>query len=350
MSLNANNEVIYSQPQLFVLWAAWKATGLNLALLLNLFMVLCAAICFRFCIGIYDFVLNFEHKLRPMGILLFCWGGGSLAFCGGLLHGLLGLVKYDGMWWDKLFRLDPGHGWWCLNLGRALIHPMEAYYHALFLAAVLCFLLKKWKWVIVITFILCWSHPFTGIEWLCIILTYTTLDVFYFKNPNIPKWLWCALFTLFMLHIGYYLGYLNLYEGHRSVAKNFAQDWQLYIWQFVPAYSIVTILLLWLWRKPSLFINYFKNPTHRFFVVWAFVAFALANHEFAFKPIQPIHFTRGYIWTGLFLAALPTLGHILLYIQQAVKTKYKFIFVAFVLFFLSDNLLWFYTQSQFYFK
>ena len=46
--------------------------------------------------------------------------------------------------------------------------------------------------------------------------------------------------------------------------------------------------------------RFFAEPRNRLFLTWFLVAFALANHEFAIRPIQPLHFTRGYIWTPLF--------------------------------------------------
>ena len=54
--------------------------------------------------------------------------------------------------------------------------------------------------------------------------------------------------------------------------------------------------------------------------------------------MQPIHFTRGYIWGGLFLLSLPGLLWLINYLQ---KSKFKQWGVAcLVLILLSDNILW----------
>jgi hypothetical protein len=54
--------------------------------------------------------------------------------------------------------------------------------------------------------------------------------------------------------------------------------------------------------------------------------------------MQPIHFTRGYIWAGLFLFSLPALVWLINYLQQS--TVRKWLLYGFIFIFLSDNLIW----------
>jgi hypothetical protein len=49
----------------------------------------------------------------------------------------------------------------------------------------------------------------------------------------------------------------------------------------------------------------------QFLLTAAVVSFLLANHQWFMTPHQPIHFTRGYIWTPLWLAGLPALAQLL---------------------------------------
>ena len=56
------------------------------------------------------------------------------------------------------------------------------------------------------------------------------------------------------------------------------------------------------------------------------------------KPMQPIHFTRGYVWAGLFLFSLPGLTWLINYLQ--ITKARKWLLYGFILVFLSDNLLW----------
>jgi hypothetical protein len=54
--------------------------------------------------------------------------------------------------------------------------------------------------------------------------------------------------------------------------------------------------------------------------------------------MQPIHFTRGYVWAGLFLFSLPALVWLINYLQQS--TVRKWLLCGFTFIFLSDNILW----------
>jgi hypothetical protein len=64
----------------------------------------------------------------------------------------------------------------------------------------------------------------------------------------------------------------------------------------------------WMLRTPSRAVTLFSQPFTRLLGVWAVVSFALANHEFALRPnIQPLHFTRGYVWMPLYILGVPTL-------------------------------------------
>ncbi len=78
-------------------------------------------------------------------------------------------------------------------------------------------------------------------------------------------------------------------------------------------------------------------PHQRLFICWAIIAFLLSKHEWFIKPMQPIHFTRGYVWAGLFLFGLPALVAL---IQFLKKRKLSWVLYAFILIFLSDNILW----------
>ena len=56
-------------------------------------------------------------------------------------------------------------------------------------------------------------------------------------------------------------------------------------------------------------LRFFAQPRNRLLLTWFVVAFALANHEFAVRPVQPLYFARGYIWTPLFfMGATPLVG------------------------------------------
>ena len=125
----------------------------------------------------------------------------------------------------------------------------------------------------------------------------------------IPRAFFIAIVALLALHVGYYLVYLARFPEHRALMKTWAIAWELDAASFVPAYALVGALAFWSFRRLDLARRFFAQPRNRLFLTWFLVAFALANHQFAVRPIQPLHFTRGYDWTPLFfMGAVPLVG------------------------------------------
>jgi hypothetical protein len=77
----------------------------------------------------------------------------------------------------------------------------------------------------------------------------------------------------------------------------------------------------------------------RLLLVWFAVSFALANHDLVVAPLQPLHFTRGYIWAPLFLLGLPVLLRLL---EQTARGAAPTVVPALIVgFLLLDNAAWF---------
>jgi hypothetical protein len=66
----------------------------------------------------------------------------------------------------------------------------------------------------------------------------------------------------------------------------------------------------------------------------AIVSFLLSNHELFIKPMQPIHFARGYEWTAYFFMGLPAL-HLVFKKLKGRKIMLNFLFAVMLL----DNCL-----------
>lgn len=132
---------IYFQIQNFLfLFLHW--IGIPQGIILICFTLVFSFITFKIIIRIFDHLLP-NSRNRSLLIILFSWGGGLLK-----LAGAAGLkfIPVEGIdTWDRLFVIDPGSGWWGLNLGRSLIFSTEAYYHALFFGGILCILKKNGK-------------------------------------------------------------------------------------------------------------------------------------------------------------------------------------------------------------
>jgi hypothetical protein len=80
--------------------------------------------------------------------------------------------------------------------------------------------------------------------------------------------------------------------------------------------------------------------------MWFAVSFVLANHEFAMKPIQPAHFTRGYVWMPLFLLGAPVLMRLMATLWSSRRRVLGPLGAAAIVgLFIADNALWLATRQ-----
>jgi hypothetical protein len=325
---------IYFQPVTLVLAAALK-TGADPGLIFSLFGLLMAFCC------IYMGLLIIEHLLpdlrhRVLISILFTWGGGLTALAG------IGAAVYSGAslqsWSDAIYIADPANGWWGLNWGRTLFIPLEAFYHFLFLLNIYLLLKQRWKAAVLFGAFLSISHPFTGIEYLLIVSGWMGLERILLKNKNIPWWVLISHLLLIGLHAGYYLFFLNSYAAHRQLFSQYSAGWTYSFRVFIPAYLLTAILVFLAARVKKTLHGLLAIPHQRLFLCWAIIAFLLSKHEWFIKPMQPIHFTRGYIWAGLFLLGIPGLLWLIEYGKQTVTRR--LLYFSFVILLLLDNTLW----------
>jgi len=229
-----------------------------------------------------------------------------------------------------------------LNLGRSLLFSTEAYYHALFFGGILCILKKKWKTAGALALLLFLSHPYTGVEYLSLIVFWVFIEIIIKKNREIP--LWFGLFNLgiLILHISYYMIFLNQFTDHRSVHEQCSLDIIVPYYTFIAAYCLVGLFALLRFMSKPLRI-FFASSENTLFLSWFFIVFLLINHELFMKAMEPVHFTRGYEWSSLFILGLPVHDRFLNYL----KKKSKFILLPlFCVVFLNDNILWLINYSR----
>lgn len=334
---SANYSGIYFQLQT-IFFSVLLKLGIPIGCILIPFTFVCSIICFRLLIAIYDRLFT-SNKLRIISIWLLAWGGGLLTLSGFIAQQILGGGRVT-----SIFHFDPGAGWWGLNLGRSLFFSCEAFYHALFLGVVYNLLKQKWRNALILSFALSVSHPFTGLELLSIVCGWAFIDRYFWGNKAIPTWFVATEIFILLFHLFYYLLYLNQFEEHRSVSSQYALNWRLQFFNIIPAYCIVGLLSAISFVKISSFSIWLKSPSNRLLLFWFALAFTLANHELFMKPMQPLHFTRGYIWTSLFLIGLPGL-HYLINIFSVGFFR-KIMLVVSILLFFSDNFLWIYFKIE----
>ncbi len=296
-----DSPAIYFQPMTLALGSLIHFTGLAPHLILMAFEFLAGWVCARVALALYAEIVGLNGWERKLGLVVFFWGGGLLALAGAAY------VLATGSSIEQLLVFDPAHGWWCLNFGRNMIYATEALYHALFFGCILCVIRRQFWAAVALAFLASASHPFTGVELLLIVMSWASVELFFIQSGKVPGAFLASVVALLAVHVGYYLVFLTQVPEHRVLMKRWEQPWFLQAENFVPAYALVGSLAFWSFRHVNLARTFFASTKNRLFLVWFLVAFALANNEFAIKPIQPLHFTRGYIWTALFFLGVPTL-------------------------------------------
>lgn len=335
---------IYFQPQLAVLALLWEFTGLDPGVVFVLFGIVFGLLCVRTCLRVLDHLLG-PSRWRTLIAFLFLWGGGALF----LLGLAFGLVKGDGLHdaFAGSFRFDPAGGWWFMNLGRNLVYPLEAYYHFLFFTIVLACLRRRFACAVLVSLVLAFSHPFTGVATLLMLLAWGCMERWYMRSAILPRWYLPALGSILMLAVIYYGVVLARDAEHAVLTQQWKIAWTEDAITFVPAYAFVGLFAFAYLRTPPRALAFLKAPTNRLLIVWALTWFALENHEFAVTPVQPLHFTRGYTWCALFLVGVPFLADALQWMRdhwnKGVATAV--ISVCSILFVL-DNTVWMAMQTR----
>ena len=329
---------VFFQPQIFVLGYLWKWLPIEPGYILTAFGFVFALLTLRTVISIIYLIIP-TGKYKMLITMLFCWGGGFLSAAGILLN----FVFFKGSFADiprHIFFLDPAGGSWCLNFGRTLIYPLEAYYHFLFMSCILLALKRKFLPLFGIMLLLMLSHPYTAIESISIVLVWVVFEYCYFKNTQIKKAGLIYIATAFILYFIYYAIVLNGIPIYRKINEINALDWGYKAWHFVPAYAIVWLFSFIAIKNIPALKKHFSDPNNRLYFWWGTVAFLLSVHGFAFKPVQPIHFARGYVYAGFFLFSIPALQSVISYLQLRKKNSYVLL-PAMIFVFLFDNITWF---------
>ena len=339
-SPDPHTPAIYFQIHLFVLGWVQSITGCDPGLLYVIFGFFAALVCVRVALALYEQIAGLGSPAQWAGLVLFVWGGGLLALTGLLFHLVMG-SSFSTTLCD-LFHFDPAQGWWFLNLGRNLVYPVEAYYHALALGAVLTAMRNNYRAALWLTFALSLSHPFTGLQFLLILLAWCALETVVLKKRTIPFMFSTMLLCLLFFHLLNNLFLLNLFPEHRVVFEQWSVDWSEPALVVIPADIFVGFLAYRAMRNRKLATTLFSSPANRLLLCWFLVSFALVHHDLLMPARQPLHFSRGYTWIPLFLLGAQPLMRILencFNLQNAIL-RLAAIGSIFLLG-VSDNLAWF---------
>lgn len=295
---------LYFQPWTFALGLTHHLTGADPGLLFVGFWFIAAWSAARVALAMYESFVGLDSRAKRLGLVAFCWGGGVLAVSGAAI----GLIARGRIEPDDLTALDPFRGWWFLNLGRNLVYPTEALYHALAFGSFLAAARGRVGSAIILLALTAACSPFAGLEAVAVLGLFSLGEMIRGGDGRgRSASLLAGVVAVAALILGYYLVYLDAFAGHRIIARQMALGWRYSLGTALAAYGPVAALAGWRLRSRRRLFEVLGDRRDRLLLAWAVAAFALENHDWVVAPRQPIHFTRGYAWTALFLLGAPSL-------------------------------------------
>ena len=341
---------IYVQPMSLVLGWLRHLTGWDPGILYAAFGMVATVLFARVAMTLLETVVG--RTWRSMRLLLVCffWGGGLFALAGSLRIMALGIdLRSTPDPTEVLFVFDPFAGYWFLNLGRNVFYSTEAFYHVLSLGCVALALRHRWVLALTALAVLCASQPFTGIQFATIMTSWLALEWWLesrrgatVQGRNLSK-LALSFAALAVAHVSYYLGYLGSFPEQRQLQENWVtgtSTWTLPASAMALGYLPVALLALWSLRGQAKLHNALSDRRVRLLLVWSIVSLALVKHELLFTAHQPLHFTRGYVWTPLFLLGAPVLATVFDRLSSRPRWQ-QVVLGLLVCGFLADNVVWF---------
>lgn len=322
----------YFQPITFLLAVLLQFTQIDPGILFMAFGVILGLLAIRTSVALFEYLHPLLCLLDLLFLLFFIWGGGLLSV-GGTCFSLF--TNHNTSDW---LIFDPSGGWWFLNLGRNFIYPLESLYHLLFFVGVFFAIRKKWGLALASAFLLSISHPFTGLQFLLILNAWLLLEKVVGDDPPTLSISISGLLIL-VSHLAYYLLYLGGDPEHRSVMEAWKINFKMHELTFLLSLFPLFFLFWWGIRLKKYPITWLLNSTHRFLLVGFLTTLGLVFHDRVINPIQPLHFDRGYLWTFLFLIALPGLKAFFRSLQKNHLAPLSIALFSTLI--LSDNSSWF---------
>lgn len=189
------------------------------------------------------------------------------------------------------------------------------------------------------------SHPFTGTQLLLVALGWIAVEQL-FERDAPPLTLGLVLGAMLALGLAYYLWFLPAQSPeHASLEQRWrypVEAWSLPLESALLGWGpVIALALVARWKAPVTL-----DRGQRLFWVMALGSLVLANHELFMTPNQPLHFTRGYVWTPFLILGLPALQRLFAWLAA----RWRVLPLALASLFLLDNGAWLsiqlFTNSQ----
>jgi len=266
------------------------------------------------CYGLFALLvarLFLSNGMRWWVFVVGAFGGGSAWVA------TLALAASRPHWgWLRCFvEAERGYDWWCLNLFRQSLYPLELAYHSLYFAVLLCYLDRRRGWLLLVIFLLWWTHTVTAIlattvvglallwDWLA-----SAAGGKVVTPPERPK---RAALTLIGLAgvvlpwIAYYRLYLPRFPSIQSWMEqtlSFEFVLQPSVWPRAWGMLLVGLPAALVYAPLRRYLA--REREGRLILLWGIAAMVWAhNNVFLTRPIQPMHFARGYIFLFLLIVA-----------------------------------------------
>ena len=301
---------IYSYGLVTLLGHLWYWTGWSPEVVFNALGLLCAPLMLVLTWPLLSCALRTPTMRVVIAFVVVFGGGWALPLTVGTLL-FRGEPVTAAAFGQIYLGIEGAFTWWFLNLFRNTLFATESYYHVLFFAAVGCYLRARfWPCVVLVT-LLAWTHPFTGVELLLILLASEGVYVFSQHSWQRARWL-VAFSAIFALLLAYNFLFLGAYPEHRELMRHWREArYTLQLVHELAAYGPFLLLpVLGLLGSATVRRNILATFETRFLCIWAVVVYLLINNEAWFEPpYEPAHFTRGYLFVPLVLLSGMVLEH-----------------------------------------
>lgn len=297
-------------PRIYFHWFEWLhgasvvELGLDPGLFFVIWGIVAGLVLSRVTLALTDRCLSTRRFRIPL-FLITMWGGGVFV-TSAVAHNLW---RSYPITWETL-RYDPVGGWWFFNWGRNLVFSTEATFHVFMATLWLGIMDRRWWLAAFGLTMLQTTHPYSGAQASCIVVAWVIAHRLLPRTAAIP---WRAVtlsLALVALFFAYNLFYLRQFPQHRLVMENMSARWLVDMAPMIRGWLPVGLLAAARLTRD----RHTLDQRTWFIVIAAATSFLLANHEwfeFLFRPIEPIHFTRGYVWLPLWLLGLPTVERLL---------------------------------------
>ncbi|CAN5429032.1 hypothetical protein BH09SUM1_BH09SUM1_04350 [soil metagenome] len=208
-------------------------------------------------------------------------------------------------WFMALNDAEYSYGWWCLNLFRQAIYPLELFYHTLVFAAIYAYLRRGLAVATMVVALSWWCHMITAALLTSIIGGAMLLEWRLKKEERRELSVHIAVIGVTSLVAVWYNAiFLHQFPAINSWIKaTLSLESPMYLADYPRAYGPLLIApLLMFWTPMRRWI--LDKREGRLLAVWI-AAVLCWSHQDAFgaQGVQPIHFVRGHLYAALVLLA-----------------------------------------------